>query len=77
MTGGIARPYLTSYLGGKVEVTLNDGRCPVRQRDDVYYFQASRQTSECGTEKQASCCSACTSAQYKYLMYMVVVCPCR
>lgn len=54
MTGGIAKPYLTSHIGGKVAVKLNDGQCPVDERDIFYYFRTSRKSSECGTERQVS-----------------------
>lgn len=54
VTGGIAKPYLTSYMGGKVKVTLNDGRCKVDEQDMFYYFQTSRKPSECGIQKQVS-----------------------
>lgn len=52
--GGIAKPYLTSYIGGEVEVRLNDGRCQVEESDLLYYFHTSRKSSECGTERRVS-----------------------
>lgn len=54
MTGGIAKPYLASYMGGKVDVKLNDGRCPVEDSEMFYYFRTSRKASECGTERRVS-----------------------
>ncbi|KAG8005767.1 KRR1 small subunit processome component-like protein, partial [Nibea albiflora] len=50
--GGIAKPYLTSHMGGNVDVKLNDGRCAVDEGDVFYYFRASRNASECGTERR-------------------------
>lgn len=52
--GGIAKPYLTSYMGGKVDVKLNDGRCTVDEQEMFYHFRASRKASECGTERRVS-----------------------
>ncbi|XP_042259731.1 uncharacterized protein LOC121891067 isoform X1 [Thunnus maccoyii] len=54
MTGGIAKPYLTSYIGGKVDVKLNDGRCTANESEILYYFRTSRKTSECGTERRVN-----------------------
>ncbi|XP_051810454.1 uncharacterized protein LOC110945865 [Acanthochromis polyacanthus] len=54
MTGGIAKPYLSSYVGGKVDLKLNDGRCTVNENDMMYYFRTSRKAFECGTEKQVN-----------------------
>lgn len=54
MIGGIAKPYLTSYMGGKVDVKLNDGRCTVDEQEMFYHFRASRKASECGTERRVS-----------------------
>lgn len=54
MTGGIAKPYLASYMGGTVDVKLNDGRCTVEEQEMFYYFRASRKASECGTERRVS-----------------------
>lgn len=54
MAGGIAKPYLTSYIGGKVDVKLNDGQCTVDESEMFYYFRTSRKSSECGTESQVS-----------------------
>ncbi|KAM7377904.1 hypothetical protein PAMA_013019 [Pampus argenteus] len=54
MTGGIAKPYLTSYIGGKVDVKLNDGRCAADETEMLYYFRTSRKTTECGTKKQVN-----------------------
>lgn len=53
-TGGIAKPYLTSHMGGNVDVKLNDGRCAVDEGDVFYYFHASQKASECGTERRVS-----------------------
>lgn len=53
VTGGIAKPYLTSHLGGKVDVRLNDGRCTVDESEMFYYFRTSRK-AECGTERRVS-----------------------
>ncbi|XP_041637324.1 uncharacterized protein LOC121505835 [Cheilinus undulatus] len=54
VTGGIAKPYLTSHLGGKVDVKLNDGRCSVKESETFYYFNTSRKFSECGTERRVN-----------------------
>ncbi|XP_035537038.1 uncharacterized protein LOC118342556 [Morone saxatilis] len=54
VTGGIAKPYLTAHMGGKVDVKLNDGRCTVDERGMVYFFRASRKASECGTERRVN-----------------------
>ncbi|XP_015233908.1 PREDICTED: uncharacterized protein LOC107087068 [Cyprinodon variegatus] len=54
MTGGIAKAYLASLFGGKFEVKLNDGRCPVNETDILYYFKTSRNPLECGIEKQVN-----------------------
>lgn len=54
LTGGIAKPYLTSYMGGLVDVKLNNGRCSVDDRGIFYYFCTSRKSSECGTERRVS-----------------------
>ncbi|KAE8281605.1 hypothetical protein D5F01_LYC20596 [Larimichthys crocea] len=53
-TGGIAKPYLTSHMGGNVDVKLNDGRCAVDEGDVFYYFHASQKASECGTERRVN-----------------------
>lgn len=52
MTGGIAKAYLTSLFGGKVEVKLNDGQCPVNETEVLYYFHTSRNPPVCGIEKK-------------------------
>ena len=54
VTGGIAKAYLTSHMGGEVDVRMNDGRCAVEERGAFYYFSASRKSSECGTERRVS-----------------------
>ncbi|XP_021180623.2 uncharacterized protein LOC105937844 [Fundulus heteroclitus] len=54
MTGGIAKPYLTSLFGGKTEVKLNDGRCPVNETGVLYYFQTARNPPKCGLEKKVN-----------------------
>ncbi|KAL6117081.1 uncharacterized protein ACO6RY_14943 [Pungitius sinensis] len=54
MVAGIAKPYLTSYIGGEVDVRLNDGRCTVNQSDVFYYFRSSRNASECGTRRRVN-----------------------
>ncbi|KAK2858713.1 hypothetical protein Q5P01_003333 [Channa striata] len=54
MMGGIAKPYLTSYVGGKVNVKLNDGRCAVDETAMFYHFHTSRKLSKCGTEKRVN-----------------------
>lgn len=54
MTGGIAKSYLTSYIGGKIDVMLNDGRCTVDESEMFYYFRTSRKSSECGTGRRVS-----------------------
>ncbi|XP_047431511.1 uncharacterized protein LOC125000160 [Mugil cephalus] len=54
MTGTIAKSYLTSRIGGEVELKLNDGRCVVNETEFLYYFSTSRKSSECGTERQVN-----------------------
>ncbi|XP_044042924.1 uncharacterized protein LOC122871633 [Siniperca chuatsi] len=54
VSGGIAKPYLTSVFGGKVDVKLNDGRCTVDESEIFYYFRTSRKASECGTERRVN-----------------------
>ncbi|XP_070710346.1 uncharacterized protein [Pempheris klunzingeri] len=54
LSGGIAKPYLTSYMGGKVDVKLNDGRCSVNESGLFYYFRTSRKVSECGTQMRVN-----------------------
>ncbi|XP_029901587.1 uncharacterized protein LOC115355077 isoform X2 [Myripristis murdjan] len=51
ISGGVAKAYLVSLLGGKVDVELNDGRCVVNESETSYYFNTSRKTSECGTRR--------------------------
>lgn len=58
MSGGIAKSYLTSHIGGNVEVKLNDGRCSVNESELLFYFHMSRKPSECGTEYQVRVCTA-------------------
>ncbi|KAF3704883.1 Pancreatic secretory granule membrane major glycoprotein GP2 [Channa argus] len=54
ITGGIAKPYLTSYMSGKVDVKLNDGRCIMDETDMFYHFHTSPKLSDCGTEKRVN-----------------------
>ncbi|XP_028256405.1 uncharacterized protein LOC114432539 [Parambassis ranga] len=54
MTGGIAKPYLMSRIGGKVDIKLNDDRCAVNESQLLYYFRTTRKQSECGTERQVN-----------------------
>lgn len=54
VTGGIAKPYLTNYIGGKVDVRLNDGQCSVEESEMFYYFRTSRKASDCGTERRVN-----------------------
>nr|XP_033470436.1 uncharacterized protein LOC117249140 [Epinephelus lanceolatus] len=54
VTGGIAKPYLTSHVGGKVDLRLNDGRCSVDESEMFYYFRTSRKPSECGTKRRVN-----------------------
>ncbi|XP_023205701.1 uncharacterized protein LOC111611806 isoform X1 [Xiphophorus maculatus] len=54
MMGGIAKAYLTSLFGGKLEVKLNDGQCPVNETEVVYYFNTSRHPPGCGMEKKGN-----------------------
>ncbi|XP_039647026.1 uncharacterized protein LOC120553035 [Perca fluviatilis] len=54
MTGSIAKPYLTSHIGGELDVRLNDGWCPVDETEMFYYFRISRKASECGTERRVN-----------------------
>lgn len=74
MTGGIAEPYLTSYIGGKVDVKLNDGQCSVDERDNIYYFQTSRKSSECGTERQVNECLAGIYTRSVYVRNRFCIC---
>ncbi|KAI9527855.1 hypothetical protein NQZ68_026903 [Dissostichus eleginoides] len=52
--GAIAKPFLTSSLGGKVDVRLNDGSCAMEENEMFYYFRIPRKTSECGTERRVN-----------------------
>ncbi|XP_034721257.1 uncharacterized protein LOC117939989 [Etheostoma cragini] len=54
LTGGIAKPYLASYIGGKLDVRLNDGSCTVVESEMFYHFRISRKASECGTERRVN-----------------------
>ncbi|XP_028427026.1 uncharacterized protein LOC114550440 isoform X1 [Perca flavescens] len=54
MTGSIAKPYLTSHIGGQLAVRLNNGWCPVDETEMFYYFRISRKASECGTERRVN-----------------------
>ncbi|XP_054480735.1 uncharacterized protein LOC129112596 [Anoplopoma fimbria] len=54
VTGGIAKPYLTSYIGGEVDVRLNDGRCTVDDSEMFYYFRTSRKASKCGIQRRVN-----------------------
>ncbi|KAF3859643.1 hypothetical protein F7725_022042 [Dissostichus mawsoni] len=50
--GAIAKPFLKSSLGGKVDVRLNDGSCAMEENEMFYYFRIPRKTSDCGTERR-------------------------
>ncbi|XP_048864455.1 uncharacterized protein LOC125738949 isoform X2 [Brienomyrus brachyistius] len=52
VAGGLAKEFLTSYLGGNVSVILNDGRCAVNETDMFYFFKIVGKPSECGAERQ-------------------------
>lgn len=54
VAGGIAKAYLTSHLGGKVNVKLNDGQCEAQEQDVFYYFRSSQKSSKCGTKRLVS-----------------------
>lgn len=54
VAGGIAKAYLMSRLGGKVNVKLNEGQCQVQEQDEFYYFRTSQKKSKCGTKRQVS-----------------------
>uniref|UniRef100_A0A8C5NDB3 ZP domain-containing protein n=2 Tax=Gouania willdenowi TaxID=441366 RepID=A0A8C5NDB3_GOUWI len=54
MIGGVAKPYLTSQIGGKMEVKLNNGQCNLNESETMIFFRTSRRVSECGTEKQVN-----------------------
>ena len=54
VAGGLAKPYLTSHMGGGVDVRLNDGQCPVEESEMFYYFRTSRKSSDCGTVRKVS-----------------------
>lgn len=54
VAGGIAKAYLKSRLGGKVNVKLNDGQCEVKEQDVFYYFRTSQKESKCGIKRQVS-----------------------
>ncbi|XP_061923042.1 uncharacterized protein LOC133662882 isoform X1 [Entelurus aequoreus] len=54
MSGGLAKSYLTSYIGGDVDVRLNDGRCPVEESGSMFHFHTPRTVSECGTRRRAN-----------------------
>ncbi|XP_053719512.1 pancreatic secretory granule membrane major glycoprotein GP2-like [Synchiropus splendidus] len=54
MIGGIAKPYLASYIGGEVDVKLNDGRCDMEESDIFFVFHTSRMSSKCGTERRVN-----------------------
>ncbi|XP_029681702.1 uncharacterized protein [Takifugu rubripes] len=54
VAGGIAKAYLMSRLGGKVDVKLNEGQCKVQEQDMFYYFRTSQKTSKCGTKRQVN-----------------------
>ncbi|XP_030006581.1 uromodulin-like 1 [Sphaeramia orbicularis] len=52
--GGIAKSYLTSRMGGKVNVKLNDGRCKVEETEMFYQFNTPRNPHKCGTQRQVN-----------------------
>lgn len=54
VAGGLAKEFLTGYLGGNVSVILNDGHCAVNETDAFYFFKIVGKPSECGAERQVS-----------------------
>ncbi|XP_061618426.1 uncharacterized protein LOC133472092 isoform X2 [Phyllopteryx taeniolatus] len=54
MTGGVAKPYLTEYIGGKVEVVLNNATCEVEESGSLFHFRTPRHGSECGTKRRVN-----------------------
>ncbi|XP_077401021.1 uncharacterized protein LOC144035305 [Vanacampus margaritifer] len=54
MTGGVAKPYLTAYIGGKVEVVLNNATCQVEQSEMLFHFRTPRHGSQCGTKRRVN-----------------------
>ncbi|XP_061662672.1 uncharacterized protein LOC133493380 isoform X2 [Syngnathoides biaculeatus] len=54
MTGGVAKPYLTAYIGGKVEVVLNNATCDVEETGLLFHFRTPRHGSECGTKRRVN-----------------------
>ncbi|XP_051912052.1 uncharacterized protein LOC127594123 [Hippocampus zosterae] len=54
MTGGVAKPYLTAYIGGKVEVVLNNATCEVEETEMLFHFRTPRHGSECGTKRRVN-----------------------
>ncbi|XP_023666752.2 uncharacterized protein [Paramormyrops kingsleyae] len=52
VAGGLAKEFLTGFLGGNVSVILNDGRCAVNETDAFYFFKIAGKPSECGAERQ-------------------------
>ncbi|XP_077357267.1 uncharacterized protein LOC144004152 [Festucalex cinctus] len=54
MTGGVAKPYLTAYIGGKVEVVLNNATCEVEESEMLFHFRTPRHGSRCGTKRRVN-----------------------
>ncbi|XP_049617620.1 uncharacterized protein [Syngnathus scovelli] len=52
MTGGVAKPYLIAYIGGKVEVVLNNATCQVEESGLLFHFSTPRHGFECGTKRR-------------------------
>lgn len=63
LSGGVARSYLESAMSGKMDIKLNDGQCKVEEEATFYYFNISRQGSDCGTEKRVCDMSEKTTKQ--------------
>lgn len=54
LVGGISRLYLSSRLKGALQVSLNQGQCPVNQSEDFYLFKTERNNSYCGTKRKVN-----------------------
>ncbi|XP_057710150.1 uromodulin-like 1 [Corythoichthys intestinalis] len=54
MTGGVAKPYLNAYIGGKVDVVLNNATCQVEETGMLFHFSTLRHGTECGTKRRVN-----------------------
>ncbi|XP_077449479.1 uncharacterized protein LOC144068681 isoform X1 [Stigmatopora argus] len=54
MIGGVAKAYLNAYIGGKVEVALNNATCPVEETAMLFHFRTPRLGTECGTKRRVN-----------------------